>query len=35
VSSTEVRARLAAGRSIRGFVPEGVAEIIRSAALYR
>ncbi len=35
VSSTEVRARLAAGRSIRGFVPEGVAEIIRSAGLYR
>ena len=35
VSSTEVRARLAAGRSIRGFVPDGVAEIIRSAGLYR
>ena len=35
VSSTEVRARLAAGRSIRGFVPDAVAEIIRSAALYR
>jgi nicotinate-nucleotide adenylyltransferase len=35
VSSTEVRTRLAAGRSIRGFVPEGVAEIIRSAGLYR
>jgi nicotinate-nucleotide adenylyltransferase len=35
VSSTEVRARLAAGRSIRGFVPEGVAEIIHSAGLYR
>lgn len=35
VSSTEVRARLAAGRSIRGFVPDAVAEIIRSAGLYR
>ena len=35
VSSTEVRARLAAGRSIRGFVPESVADLIRSAGLYR
>ncbi len=35
VSSTEVRARLAAGRSIRGFVPDPVAEIICSAGLYR
>ncbi len=35
VSSTEVRARLAAGRSIRGFVPESVADFIRSAGLYR
>jgi nicotinate-nucleotide adenylyltransferase len=35
VSSTEVRARLAAGRSIRGFVPDGVADLIRSAGLYR
>ncbi len=35
VSSTEVRARLAAGRSVRGFVPDAVAEIIRSARLYR
>lgn len=35
VSSTEVRARLAAGRSVRGFVPEGVADLIRSAGLYR
>ena len=35
VSSTEVRARLAAGRSIRGFVPEAVADIVRSAGLYR
>jgi nicotinate-nucleotide adenylyltransferase len=35
VSSTEVRARLAAGRSIRGFVPERVADLIRSAGLYR
>jgi nicotinate-nucleotide adenylyltransferase len=35
VSSTEVRARLAAGRSIRGFVPESVADHIRSTGLYR
>ncbi|MDF1503923.1 nicotinate-nucleotide adenylyltransferase [Roseisolibacter sp. H3M3-2] len=35
VSSTEVRARLAAGRSIRGFVPESVADLIGSAGLYR
>jgi nicotinate-nucleotide adenylyltransferase len=35
VSSTEVRARVAAGRSIRGFVPESVADVIESAGLYR
>lgn len=35
VSSTEVRARLAAGRPIRGFVPEAVADLIRSVGLYR
>jgi nicotinate-nucleotide adenylyltransferase len=35
VSSTEVRARLASGRSIRGFVPESVADLIRSAGLYQ
>lgn len=35
VSSTEVRARTAAGRSIRGFVPDAVAEIIRGGALYQ
>ena len=35
VSSTEVRARLAAGRSVRGFVPDAVAELLRSAAVYR
>jgi nicotinate-nucleotide adenylyltransferase len=35
VSSTEVRARLAAGRSIRGFVPDAVAQLLRSAAVYR
>jgi nicotinate-nucleotide adenylyltransferase len=35
VSSTEIRARVRAGRSIRGFVPESVADFIRSAALYR
>ena len=35
VSSTEIRARVRAGRSIRGFVPEAVADFIRSAGLYR
>lgn len=35
VSSTEIRARLRAGQSIRGFVPEAVADYIRSARLYR
>jgi nicotinate-nucleotide adenylyltransferase len=35
VSSTEVRARLKAGRSIRGFVPESVVDLIGSAGLYR
>ena len=35
VSSTEIRARLRAGQSIRGFVPEAVADYIRSAGLYR
>ena len=35
VSSTEIRARLRAGKSIRGFVPEAVADFIRSARLYR
>jgi nicotinate-nucleotide adenylyltransferase len=35
VSSTEIRARIRAGLSIRGFVPERVADFIESAALYR
>jgi nicotinate-nucleotide adenylyltransferase len=35
VSSTEVRARVRAGRSVRGFVPEAVAAYIASAGLYR
>jgi nicotinate-nucleotide adenylyltransferase len=35
VSSTEIRARVRAGRSIRGFVPEAVAAFIGSARLYR
>lgn len=35
VSSTEIRNRVRAGRSVRGFVAESVAEFIRSAALYR
>jgi nicotinate-nucleotide adenylyltransferase len=35
VSSTEIRNRVRAGRSIRGFVPDAVAVYIESAALYR
>jgi nicotinate-nucleotide adenylyltransferase len=35
VSSTEVRARVRAGKPIRGFVPDAVAEIIESKGLYR
>lgn len=35
VSSTEVRERVGAGLSIRGFVPASVAEYIRDARLYR
>lgn len=35
VSSTEVRARVRAGRSIHGFVPDAVGEYIASAGLYR
>jgi nicotinate-nucleotide adenylyltransferase len=35
VSSTEVRARLGAGLSIRGFVPDAVAAYIERARLYR
>ena len=35
VSSTEIRARVREGRSIRGFVPDAVADYIASAALYR
>ena len=35
LSSTEVRARIAAGRSVRGFVPEAVATIIRDGRLYQ
>jgi nicotinate-nucleotide adenylyltransferase len=35
VSSTEVRARVRAGRSIRGFVPEAVREYIARTGLYR
>ena len=35
VSSTEIRARVREGRSIKGFVPDVVAAYIASAALYR
>ena len=35
VTSTEVRARVGAGRSIRGFVPEAVQEYIARGGLYR
>jgi nicotinate-nucleotide adenylyltransferase len=35
VSSTEIRARQKAGKPIRGFVPDKVAEIIESEGLYR
>jgi nicotinate-nucleotide adenylyltransferase len=35
VSSTEIRARVRAGRSIRGFVPDAVAAYIAAAGLYR
>ena len=35
VSSTEIRERVRTGRSIRGFVPDAVAEYIAAAGLYR
>lgn len=35
VSSTEIRARVAGGLSIRGFVPDAVAAAIASTGLYR
>lgn len=35
ISSTEIRARVAAGQSIRGFVPEPVAAYIEGRRLYR
>lgn len=35
VSSTEIRARAGAGRSLRGFVPESVAAYIAAHGLYR
>lgn len=35
VSSTEIRERLRAGKSIKGFVPEGVERFIEARGLYR
>jgi nicotinate-nucleotide adenylyltransferase len=35
VSATEIRARVRAGRSIRGFVPDAVADYIAAHQLYR
>jgi nicotinate-nucleotide adenylyltransferase len=35
VSSTEIRERLKAGKSIKGFVPEGVERFIEARGLYR
>jgi nicotinate-nucleotide adenylyltransferase len=35
VSSTEIRARLRAGKSIKGFVPESVERFIDARGLYR
>ena len=35
VSSTEIRARLRAGKSIKGFVPESVEQFIEARGLYR
>jgi len=35
ISATEIRARVAAGRSIRGFVPDAVAAYIAAHGLYR
>ncbi len=35
VSSTEIRARVRDGRSIRGFVPDAVADYIATERLYR
>ncbi len=35
VSSTEIRARVRGGKSIRGFVPEAVEKFIQSRRLYR
>ena len=35
ISSTELRARVAAGRTIRGFLPDAVADYIAERRLYR
>jgi nicotinate-nucleotide adenylyltransferase len=35
VSSTEIRQRVREGKSVRGFVPDAVAEYIAAERLYR
>jgi nicotinate-nucleotide adenylyltransferase len=35
ISSTEIRARVKQGKSIRGFVPDAVGEFIAAEQLYR
>jgi nicotinate-nucleotide adenylyltransferase len=35
ISSTDIRARVAAGRRVRHLVPDGVADLIAAEGLYR